>query len=449
VLRERLGSILPTVPGRNASAFDMPGTWLRRVLVPAVIFVLIIGGALAFYSARTKNSWENKTNEVVTPNAEAVKRGDPMNVLIIGSDTRQGDDRCGAGADDTGGKRADVMMVARVDPETQQAALVSFPRDLWVTPFVDGQEKAPDRLNSAYLGGPNSLIDTLGRNFGVPINHYLEIGFDGFAAIVDAIGGVDITLAPGVDGARDTYVGLQLDGNAQKLDGCTALKWARSRHFEYRVAGTGEFQSDPTADFGRISRQQQLVRAILEQMLDNLLTDPGRFEKIIATASQDITRDSGLSVTVLSDLAKQFDELDTESVVMSQVPGTPGRSPDGTKSVVFLDADGAETYFKVLRGEAQLYSARDIGVQVINASERGDLAEFFANQFRSASYNVVGTAKASQTIETSQIRYRPDQLGKALVVNEFLRKAATLVEDPAVTADVQVIVGNDLVGAGQ
>gem|GEM_PF-5248567 len=367
----------------------MPGTWLRRVLVPAVIFVLIIGGALAFYSARTKNSWENKTNEVVTPNAEAVKRGDPMNVLIIGSDTRQGDDRCGAGADDTGGKRADVMMVARVDPETQQAA------------------------------------------------------------IVDAIGGVDITLAPGVDGARDTYVGLQLDGNAQKLDGCTALKWARSRHFEYRVAGTGEFQSDPTADFGRISRQQQLVRAILEQMLDNLLTDPGRFEKIIATASQDITRDSGLSVTVLSDLAKQFDELDTESVVMSQVPGTPGRSPDGTKSVVFLDADGAETYFKVLRGEAQLYSARDIGVQVINASERGDLAEFFANQFRSASYNVVGTAKASQTIETSQIRYRPDQLGKALVVNEFLRKAATLVEDPAVTADVQVIVGNDLVGAGQ
>lgn len=444
-----LGSMLATVPGRHASAFDIPGTWLRRVLVPAVIFVLIIGGALAFYSTRTKASWEDGTDVVPDVPVQESVRGAPMNILIIGSDTREGDDRCGAGADDTAGKRADVMMVARVDPQNQQAALVSFPRDLWVTPFIDGQQRPADRLNSAYLGGPPSLVDTMNKNFGIPINHYLEIGFDGFAGIVDAIGGVDITLAPGVDGARDSYTGLQLDGNQQKLDGCTALKWARSRHFEYRVAGSPDWQADPTGDFGRISRQQQLVRSILEQMLDNLITDPGRFNKIIEAAGQDITRSESLSIEVLNQLATQFDELDPESVIMAQIPGTPGRSPDGTKSVVYLDKADAEIYFKVLRGEAALYSAREITVQIVNASERPDLAEFFAEQFRSASYQVAGTARASQTIPTSQIRYAPEQLGKALVVNEFLRKAATLVEDPAVTADVQVVVGNDLVGAGQ
>ena len=193
------------------------------------------------------------------------------NYLLVGSDSRESVDANDPNAaaigtaEDAVGRRSDTIMVLRRE-RNGGASLLSLPRDLWV-PIAGTNHSS--KINSAYNEGPERLAATVTQALGIPINHYVEINFEGFTKLVDEIGGVQVCTYVQ---AQDTHSGLNLQPGCQILDGSQALAYARSRHYEEWK--DGEWQEDGRADLGRIERQQLFIRTAVKALLEKVESDP-------------------------------------------------------------------------------------------------------------------------------------------------------------------------------
>ncbi len=216
------------------------------------------------------------------------------NYLLVGSDSREGIDPTAADFDvigsegEVGGQRSDTIMVLRYDTTTKSAALMSFPRDLWVT---IGNGEKHNRINSAYNLGPGMLARTITANFGIPIHHYLEVNFQGFKDLVDAIGGVQICSQYPV---RDRQIGLKLRRGCQQVGGIRALRYARSRHYEQYI--DGKWQLEGTGDIGRSNRQRDFVALMLKQTAKHAAANPFGMGEIISSITKAIHADATLDM---------------------------------------------------------------------------------------------------------------------------------------------------------
>src|SRR4051812_29834855 len=167
-----------------------PPQWPRRLLIALNVFVAVslIGVGSGFVYVRAKFGSIDKIDfaeGVLRPKPE--NPGKVMNVLLVGSDTRAelDDAKNFGGTAAVGGQRSDTIMILHVDPNEKKAAILSFPRDLYVT-LANGEK---NRINAAFTNGPDLLIQTISKEFGIPIDHYVQVNFDGFKGIVNAIGG--------------------------------------------------------------------------------------------------------------------------------------------------------------------------------------------------------------------------------------------------------------------
>jgi len=176
-----------------------------------------------------------------------------LNVLILGLDRRPGEGYA---------VRSDTMIVLTAYPRIPHVGLISIPRDL----YVDIPGYGPNRINTAHFWGENEAagrgpalaMATVRENLGVDVHRYVRLDFDGFRAVVDAVGGVDIVVdEPIVDDAYPTEdygtVRIEIPAGEQHMDGETALRYARSRH--------------GASDFERAERQQRVMLALARRLL--------------------------------------------------------------------------------------------------------------------------------------------------------------------------------------
>ena len=218
--------------------------------------------------------------------------GPAVNYLLIGSDSREGveggtDETATIGSEsDVTGRRSDTIMILRQEEDGNGAALLSLNRDLWVTMADTGEQ---DRINSAYNRGADVLAATITQNFGIPINHVVDVNFTGFRQIVDTIGGTTICFEfP----ARDVKSGLDQPAGCNNLTGDQALAYARSRTYEeFR---DGQWQVDGSADIGRVMRQQQFIATTVNETLDELQSDPFLASELINATSGSLRLDPNL-----------------------------------------------------------------------------------------------------------------------------------------------------------
>lgn len=218
--------------------------------------------------------------------------GSAENYLLVGSDSREGSDPNAAdfgGIGDTAdvqGRRSDTIMILRQEKDGSGAALMSVPRDLLVTIAGSGKR---DRVNSAYSDGVGVLAATITEDLGIPINHVVDIDFFGFKEVVDAVGGVTICFEYDT---RDLNSGLVQQAGCNELDGVEALAYARSRNYEeFR---DGQWVKDPTADLGRIVRQQAFISTIVNSTLTELKSDPFLAASLIEAVGGSLRIDRGL-----------------------------------------------------------------------------------------------------------------------------------------------------------
>ena len=268
--------------------------------------------------------------------------GPAVNYLLIGSDSREGSDPdssdFGGIGDETDvqGRRSDTIMVLRQEEDGDGAALVSFPRDLWVEISGKGYSS---RINAAYNDGADVLAQTITEEFGIPVNHVIDVDFFGFKELVDAIGGVEICFEYVT---RDLNSGLAQEPGCNLLDGTQALAYARSRHYEQFVDGL--WQEDPTADLGRIERQQHFIASAVDQTLAELQSNPFMASELIDSVSGAVRLDPNLDpLAAAGTLRKAF----SSGFHTYQLP-VEGTTIDGN-SVLLLN-DDAEPILDYFRG---------------------------------------------------------------------------------------------------
>ncbi|MEM1333640.1 MAG: LCP family protein [Actinomycetota bacterium] len=268
----------------------------RRVRSSAPIGVLLAvavgaAGALGLVSAADRQVADVTRIENLEEVLVAVD-GPAVNYLLIGSDSRDGADPTssdfGAIGDtsDVSGRRSDTIMVLRQERDGEGAALLSFPRDLWLTHADTGQEQ---RINATYNRGADVLAATITQNYDIPINHVVDIDFFGFKDLVEAIGGTTLCFDVAT---RDVNSGLNQQPGCNLLDGDQALAYARARNYEeFR---DGQWRKDPTADIGRVTRQQSFISATVDQTLTKLRADPFLASELIDATTDSLALDPNL-----------------------------------------------------------------------------------------------------------------------------------------------------------
>lgn len=242
-----------------------------------------------------------------------------LNILVLGSDSRSGEENQELGGGEDGGARSDTAMVVHLDAGRTTATVVSIPRDTLVDrpscPLPDGESTRPvsgAMFNTAYeVGGPVCAVKTVEALTDVRMDHYIEIDFAGFARLVDALGGVTVTTEEDIDDERSH---LTLEAGTHHLDGTDALALARTR---YGIGGG--------SDLDRIELQHRLVKALLEQIgRQDLLTDPAHLYEVADAVTGSLTADTGLdSLGELTRFGQSLRGLLSDGVTTLTMPVLP------------------------------------------------------------------------------------------------------------------------------
>ena len=252
------------------------------------------------------------------------------------------------------GERSDTIMIMRVDPSTKRAAVLSFPRDLWVK--IAGRN-SNNRINSAYVkNDPTRLLGTIYNNFGIEVDHFIQIDFCAFKTIVDGLGGVAV---PFEYPARDKNTGLNVPvggGQCFVFDGDHALAYVRSRHYQYQDAN-GKWKEDPVSDLGRVSRQQDFLRRVLSSALDKGITDPDVARSLIKAAQENVVVDSGLTSNKMLEFVGVLRNFDPGSIATYQIEATGANVGGNSVLIPKINGDNMQAILAIFKGEASLAAA--------------------------------------------------------------------------------------------
>ena len=289
----------------------------RWMMVTAVAALTALAGAAGLVRA-TNSQMAGVTRTDAAGPALSPPTPGVENYLLVGSDSRAGADPGDADYANVGsensnpGMRSDTLMVMRYDTGNGSVSLMSVPRDLYVR--IGSGEKY-DRINSAYKHGPETVVRTVERALNIPVHHYMEVDFQGFKSIVDAIHGVEIC----VDRAsRDKTTGFYIGRKACKtVDGTQALAYARSRHFEQKYQDG--WKMDATADIGRTARQRTFVTALLKSTARYVAAHPLEAADVMRNATSAFTVDATLQ---LVDLARKLRPAASGGAVSWALPVT-------------------------------------------------------------------------------------------------------------------------------
>ncbi|WP_443054469.1 LCP family glycopolymer transferase [Streptomyces sp. NBC_00683] len=312
--------------------------WLRWTALAASFLVLVAAGVGWWLYKKldgnittdTSAAAELKAYEKERPTAIAM---DAQNILLIGSDTRSGDNRK-YGRDDGGSQRSDTTILLHLAADRKSATAVSIPRDLMVDiPSCHpaggkATKKQFAQFNWAFeLGGTACTIRTVENMTGIRVDHHMVIDFSGFKDMVDAVDGVEVCLKEPV---KDDDAHLELPAGRQKLDGEQALGYVRAR----KSIGDG-------SDTERMDRQQKFLGALVNKMQSNgVLLNPTRLYPVLDAATKSLTTDPGLdSLRDLYDLVRGMRNVPTEKVQFLTVPRQPYRADRNRDELVQPDAD--------------------------------------------------------------------------------------------------------------
>lgn len=252
------------------------------------------------------------------------------NWLLVGSDGRAGltaEQKKQLATGNASGKRTDTIMLLHIPDSDVAPTLVSLPRDTLVDLPGHGQQK----LNAAFnFGGGKLLVQTVEKLTNLRIDHYAEVGFGGFASVVDAVGGVDMCIDAPIN---DPKAGLNLQAGCQTLDGAQALGYVRTR-------------ATPLADLDRVKHQRKFLAALLSKASSfGTLINPFKSVPMALAATDAIEVDSG---THLWHLASMGLAIGDSKLVTSTVPIASTPTISGVGSVVKWNEQAAAEFFGAL-----------------------------------------------------------------------------------------------------
>ena len=298
-----------------------------------VLLVAVVGGGYGYLRYRF-----DQINKVHISAEVAAANGGPFTILVIGSDSRVGEGTAFGSASVVTGQRSDVVQLWRVTPSTKQIQILSIPRDTVVSMLGSdvSQFGTYNRINSSYNSGANQLVQTITANFGIPINHVVQVDFAGFQDSVNALGGIYLDFPYP---AKDAYSGLNITTpGCQLLNGTQALAVARSRHYYYYQ--DGEWQYDGTSDFGRIQRQDAFLKAMITAAKSKV--SPLTVNAFIGSIHEGVIIDDGFNFNELIGLALTYHSFNPDNLQTQTLPTVSSDAFDGLGDVLTVDQPTAQ-----------------------------------------------------------------------------------------------------------
>jgi len=315
---------------KSKSRYPRSVRYIRNIVLAYLGFYLVLG----VHAATSLDKIPASANVALADTAGT-------NWLLVGSDSREGltkaerkEMRTGK---DEGSQRTDTLMIIHID-DSGKPTLVSLPRDSYVTIpahiALDGSSVGDRRnkINTAYgKGGAPLLVETVERNTGLHIDHYMEIGFKGIRDITDAVGGVNMCVPADV---TDENSGLNLLAGCQELDGVKALAYVRMRY------------ADPKGDLGRIERQQQFLSSVMKKVATPaVLLNPISMWRLVDAGTASVNVGEGDSVTDISRLARAMRGLSNGNGTLITVPVSQTDANTAAGSSVIWDDVAARELF--------------------------------------------------------------------------------------------------------
>ena len=322
--------------------------WQRVTLITFLVLTVLGGGGMiagGLYLRSIESDIERVDAFDGVPEEsrpQVVAKG-AMNIMILGSDSRD--------PDKSSGSRTDTIILAHLPEDRSSGQLISIPRDTWVNvpKSPQGRGGRDAKINASYAwGGVPLMVQTVEKFTGVRIDHVTMVDFAGFKEIVDALGGIEIT----VDKAFTSTHSLNPDGRRefvagrQTMDGAAALDYARER---YAFA---------VGDFRRIKHQQQVIKAILDKAASGgTLASPTKLNSFVKATTNAVAVDQSMS---LLDLAMELRHLRSGNLGFFTCP-TKGTGRVGNESVVLADTPKAKRLFDAVR--------RDVVPEILAAAK--------------------------------------------------------------------------------
>ena len=421
------GGFAPPSKGR-AKRVRLPR--FRKVLKVALIVLLVVVLAFVIMGVAAALSANSKITRV---DIEGLRpAAGQRNILLVGSDnrdelTRKQRRRLNTFGDSEG-SRTDTILLLSV--KGSNAAMLSFPRDLW----VERCDATQGRINAAYgIGGGSCLVRTVSELSDIPITNYLEVNFLGFNEIVNAVGGVRMCLERPI---QDADAHIDLPEGCQRLNGREALGFVRVRKIDN--------------DLGRIGRQQQFMKALARKIArpSTVLNPPRLFATGNAVGSA-LTADEGTAVMDLAALGRAGAAMANSDVPTLAVPGTATFIAGA--AVLDVDEQQAERVFKsfrdgsVLNQSAEDVEPEDVEMEVRNGAGAPGLASEVARAMTDRGFKVTAVGNADETNRTV-VQYTAGNRAKALLVARQAPGGEVDIREVGGGPPVALVLGRDARG---
>ncbi|MGB9111103.1 MAG: LCP family protein [Acidimicrobiales bacterium] len=447
---------------------------LTRTGIAIVALIVVIVGAVAGYVIY-RFAQINRIHLNSGIEAPGVLH-QPENILLIGSTNRCAATsipvfrkECAAGVN---GVNSDVVMIVHIVPKTHQLSLLSIPRDAFVPNARSGG--LYNKIDAALADGPGQLIEAISQDFGIPINHFVDLNFGTFTNIVNILGGVKMYFPDRLYDAENPPLSITHTG-CQLLKGTEALALVRSRHVYYFTKGqkinyaainaataSGAYYTsdsggsyDGSGDLGRIIRVHEFLRVVASAVQKRGLGDPLTDNALIGAIAPDLTVDSALGDREMVDLAIAVKDASFSHAPQYTLPIVVDAATYYYKGynygdVIFPSAPQDQQTIDEFLGIKPTWdsiSPTSISVSVIDGTNSASSTASIASQLHGLGYKIDPTTATNYVgpVSETTVVYAKGHLNQARRVLSSLSGTAVMAESPpAAGADVSVITGSDL-----
>ena len=409
--------------------------WLRRGLVIFLVVanVAIFGGLAAvwFAARQVTSSVSTIPTEGLALAGEPTSVRAPRTILVIGSDSRAALPADFTGFGQVGGERADVIMLIQILPSDDRIQVLSIPRDLRVV-----HDGAATKINGTFAEGPEAIVGAVAEATRLPIHHYIEVDFAGFAGIIDAIGGIEMTFPYA---AKDQKSKFAVDAGTQRLGGKAALAYARSR--SYQELRDGTWVSVDANDIGRTQRQQDVLMAVLTQ-IDRPSSVDG-FGELLDALGAFVAIDEGFDEDDIIQLGWQMRSIGADGIETVTLP-VEGLTEGGVSYVVASEA-ATDVLDRLASGDVLTeLAATNARITVQNGNGRPGAAGLVADALTQRGFTVASVGNTDRNDHaTTLVIARPVDLAAAREVVDALGYGRPETGSIPAGTDLMVIVGLD------
>jgi LCP family protein required for cell wall assembly len=441
------------LPRRRPKRFKKT-RWAIAILL--VLIVLLVGGGAGY-------SWY-LNHQIVRVSVKGLSNGPSQgadqgteNILLVGSTSRCAltvqNASYGLCSEGVTGVNSDVVMILHLNPSVPSVSILSIPRDLFIP---NARAEGAYKIDAALYEGPTQLVAAIEEDFGIPIQHYVELNFDSFANVVNALGGISMYFPEPV---YDAYSGLDITTpGCHALNGIEALQVVRARHLQYQPPGDTDanhdsWPYDPQSDLARIRRDHEFLKVLATAVSARGLSNPITDQQLIAGVVGQLAVDDGFSASDMANLVLTYHSVKINNAPELTVPVQLDQAGD----YVYQGNDEGDVEFPVepndqqvvdqflglsattdsMNGE-QLPHPGEVSVSVLNGTGTTGQAATTAQALGSLGFNILGTGDAasvgqpSETLITYDQRTPSDEAAAQAVANAL---SGAVILDYGPTAD--------------